>query len=171
MLNYNFNRKNYFNKNYTIDRIICSYRNASWALTSIFYLTSKPYNVLFYKIGVILSLLIFSLFVNSLYKKIENDKQALGKLVLIETVGIELLLIPTGGLTSPFIWYALNPILVSAIYLPSYFSWINLLFYLVTGVLMSFFVFNPANISLYQIFANNSYLILNRNYSQKFDIS
>ncbi len=144
----------------TIDRIICSYRHASWALTSIFYLTSRPYNVVFYKLGVILSLLIFSLFVNSLYKKIENDKQALGKLVLIETVGIEFLLIPTGGLTSPFIWYALNPILVSAIYLPSYFSWINLLFYLVTGVLMSFFVFNPANLSIYQIFANNSYLIL-----------
>ena len=161
MLNYNFNIKNYFNKNcMTIDGIICSYRYASWALTSVFYLTSKPYNAVFYKLGVILSLLIFSLVVNKLYIKIENDKQALGKLVVIETVGIELLLIPTGGLASPFIWYALNPILVSAIYLSYYFSWINLTFYLTTGTLINFSIFNPANLSIYQIFTNNSNIVL-----------
>lgn len=156
------NIKNYFRKNYiiTIETIICLYRYASWALTSIFYLTSKPYDVVFYKIGVIFTLLIFSLFINNLYIKLKDNRLSLGKLVLIETVGIEFLLMPTGGLISPFIWYALNPILISAIYLSSYFSWVNLIFYLVTGSIMSFLVFNPESISIIQIIANNSNLIL-----------
>ena len=152
----------FINKNsiLTTEKIICSYRYASWALTSIFYFTVKPYNVVNYKVGVIFSLFIFSLFINNLYIKIKNNKASLRKLVLIETVGIEFLLFPTGGLTSPFIWYALNPIITSAIYLSSYFSWVNLIFYLVTGSIMSSLLFNPYNITIFQIFAHNSNLIL-----------
>lgn len=34
-----------------------------------------------------------------------------------------LLVLPTGVLDSPFIWYAFNPILAAAIYLPGLYSW------------------------------------------------
>lgn len=154
--------KNFIHKNNILstEKIICSYRYASWALTSIFYFTVKPYNVLNYKVGVIFLLFVFSLFINNLYIKIKNNKASLRKLVLIETLGIEFLLLPSGGLTSPFIWYALNPIITSAIYLSSYFSWVNLIFYLVTGSIMSSFLFNPGNLTILQIYTNNSNLIL-----------
>ena len=141
-------------------RIIYVYRYLSWALTSSVYLTGRPYSIIFFKLGVILSLLISSKIVTDLYIKLKENKVKLRTLLLIETVGITLLLLPTGGLMSPFIWYALNPTLVSASYLPTYFCWVNLSFYLFTGSIMSFILFNPNNISILQMFADNSNLIL-----------
>lgn len=147
-------------KSLSIEKVICLYRYLSWALTSLVYLISKPYNVIHYKVGVIISLLVFSMLINNLYIKSFENKSSIKKLVLIETIGIEFLLLPTGGLTSSFIWYALNPILVSAIYLSSYFSWVNLLFYLITGSIMSYSLFNPDSIELLHIIHGNLNLIL-----------
>lgn len=144
----------------SISKIICFYRYLSWALTSIAYLTIKPYSVLHYKIGTIAALLVISMLINNLYVKSQDSKSYIKKLVLIETIGIEFLLLPTGGLLSPFIWYALNPILVSAIYLSAYFSWINLIFYLLTGSLMTFVLFNAESINIIQIILENFNLIL-----------
>ena len=48
---------------------------------------------------------------------------SLAGLILIETMGIALLLLPTGGLDSPFAWYALNPIIAAAVFLPGFLCW------------------------------------------------
>ena len=45
------------------------------------------------------------------------------KIVFAEIVGISLLIIPTGGLDSPFAWYALNPIIMAAYFAPGFYSW------------------------------------------------
>lgn len=141
-------------------KIIYAYRYISWALTSIVYLTGKPYSVLFFKLGVILSLLIFSKVIADLYIKLYENKTMIRTLVLIETLGITLLLFPTGGLDSPFIWYALNPTLVAASYLPAYFCWMNLVFYLLAGSAVSYILFNPESKPIAAMFADNSNLIL-----------
>jgi len=141
-------------------KIIYVYRYLSWALTSFVYLTGRPYSIIFFKLGVIVSLLISSKIITDLYIKYKGNKGMLRKLVLIETLGITLLLLPTGGLVSPFIWYALNPTLVAASYLPAYFYWMNLVFYLLTGSTMSYVLFNPNNNSIVVMFMNNSNLTL-----------
>jgi signal transduction histidine kinase len=48
-----------------------------------------------------------------------------------------LLLIPTGGISSPFIWYALNPVLTAASILTPLFCWGILTFYLGSATLIA----------------------------------
>lgn len=141
-------------------KIIYAYRYSSWGLTSIVYLTGKPYSIILFKLGVIISLFISSRIITDLYIRFKENKKIIGTLVLIETIGITLLLFPTGGLNSPFIWYALNPTLVAASYLMSYYCWLNLTFYLFAGTAMSYLLFNPSNISMWDIFISNSNLSL-----------
>ncbi|MDF2820308.1 MAG: hypothetical protein K0R15_749 [Clostridiales bacterium] len=123
-------------------------------------MTGRPYSIIFFKLGVIGSLFILTTIINDLYIKHMDNKGILKTLLLIETFGIALLLLPTGGLLSPFIWYALNPILVAACYLPTYFCWMNLIFYLTAGSTMSFFLFNSKNLNIITIVMNNYNIVL-----------
>ena len=149
------------NKSFSeVVKIIYAYRYLSWILTSFVYLLGKPYYIILYKLGVIISLFILTTLITDLYIKYKDNKAILKTFILIETFGITLLLLPTGGLLSPFIWYALNPILVAAYYLPVLFCWIILFFYLICGTVMSYFLFNPNNLSLINIIINYSNYIL-----------
>lgn len=141
-------------------KIIYAYRYFSWALTSFVYLIGKPNSLFIFKLGVILSLLISSAIFTDIYMKFKDNTKILKILLLSESLGITFLLLPTDGLASPFIWYALNPTLVAANYLPAYFCWINLGFFLLAGSIMTYFIFNPNHISLLSIFAENYNLTL-----------
>ncbi len=55
-------------------------------------------------------------------------------LIATETMGIALLILPTGGIQSPFVWYAVNPLLVASIFLPWSYCWKMLLLFLSTAV-------------------------------------
>lgn len=141
-------------------KIIYIYRYLSWTLTSLAYIMGGSFSNIIFKIIVIISLVISSKVITGLYIKFKDNMHILISLVLIETIGITFLLLPTGGLTSPFIWYALNPTLVSASYLPIYFCWVNLMFYLLVGTVMSYYLFNPNSMDFVGMFAANSNLIL-----------
>lgn len=141
-------------------KIIYIYRYLSWTLTSLAYIMGGSFSNIIFKIIVIISLLISSKVITGLYIKFKENMHILISLVLVETIGITFLLLPTGGLNSPFIWYALNPTLVSASYLPIYFCWVNLMFYLLVGTVMSYYLFNPNSMDLVWMFAANSNLIL-----------
>jgi NarL family two-component system sensor histidine kinase LiaS len=141
-------------------KIIYAYRYLSWALTSFVYLTGNPNSVFIFKFGVILSLFVSSFIFTDLYMKYKESTKTLKILLLSETLGITFLLLPTNGLSSPFIWYALNPTLVAANYLPAYFCWFNLVFFLLTGSIMTYFIFNPNHISLLSVLAKNYNLTL-----------
>lgn len=141
------------------DKIICLYRYISWFLTSAVYLVGKPNTIIYLKLGVIISLFISSKLITKLYIRLKENKPLIKTLVLIETVGITLLLIPTGGIFSPFIWYALNPTLVAATYLPLLFCWLNLLFYLYAGYMISL-LFNSDYINIILFLFENYNLIL-----------
>lgn len=140
--------------------IIYAYRYLSLALTSFVYIAGKPYSIIFFKLGVIVSLFISSKIITDLYIKYKENKVVLKTLVLVETLGITLLLLPTGGLKSPFIWYALNPTLVAACYLHTCFCWINLAFYLFIGLIMSYTLFNSNNIGILEMIIDNSNIVL-----------
>jgi len=52
-----------------------------------------------------------------LYRISFEMKWRLNFLLLVEIIGISVLMIPTGGLDSPFIWYFLNPLLIISCYM------------------------------------------------------
>ena len=112
------------------------YRYGSWFITSMFYVLGPPHSPLFFKVGVAVSLGLAIKPTLCLYEEGQSSQVTMVKLMIIETLGIALLLIPTGKLDSPFIWYALNPVLVAASFLPFYLSWLNLITYLIISILI-----------------------------------
>jgi signal transduction histidine kinase len=78
-------------------------------------------------------------------------------LLVIESLGICILLIPTGSINSPFLWYAINPIIIAASLFPIYYGWIILVCYIVTSII----AFTKAGIPVRsEIFEENSHLFL-----------
>lgn len=105
-------------------RVLKLFRYISWFLTSIFYLrSSSGYPVLF-QIVVVLGLLLASWVAVRLYSHSKKNLANIFGTIVIDTlfVGI-LLLIPTGGINSPFMWYALNPVFMAISLLPVIYCW------------------------------------------------
>lgn len=118
------------------------YRFASWFLTSFFYLISMPDSPLYFKLVVVASLFVAGKLIVDLTKGYRENPVLLKGILAIETIGILLLLIPTGGIESPFIWYALNPVLVAGSLLNPFFSWGILMFFLTTSTSIYLWFFN-----------------------------
>lgn len=141
-------------------RIVFIYRYVSWVLSSLFYIMDTPRAPLLLKIGVIISLFIAAKITLGFYNRHSDNKRILRQIVIIETIGIAILLIPTGGLESPFIWYAISAVLVAAIYFPIYFSWINLLFYMSAAIVINYWFVNGLKVPLASILQGNFHLFL-----------
>lgn len=141
-------------------KIIHTYRLFSWFLTSIFYFLGNPPSHWIFKMGVIILLFISAKITIEVYNKYDRNFKIERSFIFMETMGIILLLLPTGGANSPFIWYALNPVLISASFLSYYFCWFNLLCYLSASIIISFLFFNLNNDSLTTMVSRYSHLIL-----------
>jgi two-component system, NarL family, sensor histidine kinase LiaS len=120
--------------------IINIYRFLSWFLTSLFFLINSPSNFNVFKFTFVSLLFFSSLIIVWLYEKVKHIKWRIIVLLLIEMIGISLLLIPTGALDSPFLWYALNPVLLAASVLPASYSWLILMFYLGSTSITSYII-------------------------------
>ena len=132
------------------------YRYLSWALTSAMYLfTVQRFNFSF-AIVVVLTLLLAGHFAGNFYQGVGLTRRLAVNLILVETTGIALLLIPTGGLNSPFIWYALNPIFMAALMLPVKYCWLVLTSFLGAATLGSVLLFKEP---LAGVWSGRSWLI------------
>ena len=69
------------------------------------------------------------------YALYQRKNQAVKVLAFLETIGITGLVIYTGGLGSPFVWYMLIPLVLSSMHLPYPYTWAFLLLFL-SGSLM-----------------------------------
>lgn len=132
------------------------YRYISLILTSFFYLVGPQPSFVF-KAGVVAALGVAAWILTDLQRRYLEHTKIVKMIVLIETLGVTLLLIPTGGISSPFIWYALNPVLVAAILLTPRFSWMTLTFYLATAT--ATFIANR-NDSIIVVLEDQSYFYL-----------
>ncbi len=140
-------------------RIIYLYRYISLIITSIFYMLGEPRGPFVYKMGVVISLYIAARVITCLYIRYNESQSAIKKIILAETFGITLLLIPTGGLNSSYIWYALNPVLVAASFLPPAFYWANLVFYIFTATFISY-IFNLQSVEMAALLNDNYQILL-----------
>ena len=119
-----FNKIEFFN-NPDLASLLSFYRYLSLFITSSFYLARLSANF-FLQLGVCCCLFIEAYIFLRLYyaKKSHNTERKL--LILLETWGLAYVLSVTGGMASPFLWYVINPILLSATLMPIYYCWLML---------------------------------------------
>jgi NarL family two-component system sensor histidine kinase LiaS len=127
------------------NKLILFYRYVSLSLTSLVYLIGDSGLSFFYKCAVVLSLFAAAKLISSLYDTAPRKSWQMQAIVGIEMAGILLILLPTGGWSSPFTWYAFNPVLVAALYLSPIFCWLLLGGFYVITTLITFLAFNPRN--------------------------
>lgn len=137
--------------------LVLMYRHVSLILTSVFFLATNHYTSFIFKLSVIVCLYIATLILTNLLRKYIENVIVIKWIIIIETIGLTLLLIPTGGILSPFIWYALNPVLIAASFQSAIVCWGILTIYLSSATFIAFMFFN---IKLSTIFEEYSYIYL-----------
>ena len=145
--------------NLTVEKVPVAYRYISCLITSILYLIadySESMNVNIYKMIVILMLWTMTVFINEIY--MDSDRPKYG-VAMMETFGLTLLFIPTGGLDSPFIWYALNTVLLLGSY-RILLSWLVLGFYFTAGFIISATLYNHDNMTLVRFLWTKSEMVM-----------
>lgn len=120
------------------------------------YLLDVPRFNLSVALGVVIALLLAGHLASRFYQRLDLTRNLAVTLILVETIGIALLLIPTGGLSSPFIWYSLNPILMAALMLAIPYCWLVLTVFLGAATLGSVLLFGE---SLQEVWAGRSWAI------------
>lgn len=141
-------------------KIIYLYRYFSLIITSFFYIIGNLQTPLIHKLIIVTCLSISSIILNHLYVKSCSMKNIIRMLVVIETLGNVVILIPSGGLNSPYILYSLNTILVTLYYLDLFYCLADLLIYLVFSTGVSILIFNQKEGNIVSIMWKNSNLII-----------
>ena len=151
--------KSFFEDKSDESKILVVYRFISLFITSAFYILNQPEHGFTKKMIIIGCLLVSSVILSYLYPAYEKSKNSIKTLLLIEIIGNIILLIPSGGLKSPFIWYSLNTILISAIFLKKMYGWINFLLYLISyGIIIN--IFTNTNYYTLKVVKDESNLLL-----------
>jgi len=124
------------NNNIEYSRILFIYRYSSFIVTSVFFMMENS-DLTAGKNGFIVCCIgISAVIINYLYINNLDRKNVVLFLLFIETIFNVIILIPSGGIESPYIWYSLNTILISSITQKRIICWLNLFIYIFgsTGV-------------------------------------
>lgn len=124
-------------KSLSKDRIVSLYRYLSLFITSLLYFIVNENHSDLRKILIIVLLTITTIILNYLFSDTKNSVNKTKVLIIIESLGNVLILIPGGGLASPFVWYSLNTILIASIRLKYRYAWINLFVYIITATFIT----------------------------------
>jgi len=119
-----------FRKQPEIIKLIYLYRFISLLCTSFFYITGVTTHSVERKFFIIICITMSSIILSNLYLKNKGLQKHIILLVFIETVGNIIILIPSGGIRSPYVWNCLNTILIASVELKRYYCWVNLGIYL-----------------------------------------
>lgn len=141
-------------------RTICIYRYFSLLLTSVFYLMNTGQYLLPYGILVVGCLVVAALALNYLYIRYESINRIIKLLITVEIISNVIILIPTGGLESPYIWYSLNTVLITAYFLNTRYFAFNLFAYTGFLAVTSFYISQDTEAGITDFFYSNSNLIL-----------
>ncbi|MGB7606313.1 MAG: ATP-binding protein [Lutisporaceae bacterium] len=141
-------------------RIIFLYRYFSLCITSTAYFISSTNHSIENRFLIIACIIIASIILNYLYLLNYKSEFAIKVLVFIETIGNSILLIPSGGLESPYVLLALNTIIITSLILSQIYCWITLFIYLSCSTFLAYLLFNNGNISFSNLLYSESYLIV-----------
>ncbi|QUH25264.1 sensor histidine kinase [Serpentinicella alkaliphila] len=140
-------------------KITFIFRYLTLLITSLFYLFGSVEHSFLRKWIIIFCISLSAIVLNLLYIKSEQSKYNTIVLILIETIGNSAILIPSGGLNSPYVWYSLNTILVAAVKLDYKVCWLNLAIYLFNSTYITNLLVNE-QVNLFEAFVKESNLIL-----------
>lgn len=115
-------------------KMLIFYRFLSLCITSFFYFISDFNHTVQRKLFILISISISAIILAYLYIANESEEKKVKALILLETVGNCLILIPSGGLNSPYVWYALNTIMITAIKLKKKYCLMNLAAYVAISI-------------------------------------
>lgn len=138
------------NEAVNIQRSLRISRGLIFMLTSAFYLAGPPFSPVMIKLGVVLAVFLATILAQNLFdnwnimglykitpsaedfpvRRPNEQYMPVLKLIVLETTGALMLMLPTGGLDSPFVWYAFNPIVTATVFLPALYCWGTLLLFL-----------------------------------------
>ncbi|AOT70187.1 sensor histidine kinase [Geosporobacter ferrireducens] len=128
-------KNNLFINNKTQEtQMLIFYRALSIVITSFFYFIGDLNHSIERKLFLIGTICISAVVFIYLYTNAGEDKHKIKLLVLLETVGNCLILIPSGGFNSPYVWYALNTIMITAVKLDNSYCFLNLTAYLFISI-------------------------------------
>jgi signal transduction histidine kinase len=122
-------------------KVLYSYRFISLFITSLFFFFGSSSQSIVTKAFIITCISVSAIILNYLYISSYESKNKILVLVIIETIGNNIILIPSGGINSPYVWYSLNTLLVAGINLGNKYIWLSLFIYLFgsTGLFLSIF--------------------------------
>jgi NarL family two-component system sensor histidine kinase LiaS len=155
-------KKKLYWDNLELASLLSYYRYISLFITSGFYLCGPPPSPLYLKAGVCFCLLLEAFLFIRFYNN-ENGSTWGKKLFLfVETSGLSFILILTGGLDSPFLWYAVNPILLAVTLAPAYFCWALMgAFLFCSALLQQFNIYGPdASGASFVFWPDRAYLVV-----------
>jgi len=125
----------------SIEYIAYSYRYISVLITSIFFIIFTNYAIP-KKTIIIILIIIASITLNYLYYNSKKDNKYILILLMMETFCTAIIIIVTGGLSSPFIWYTFNSMIVCFMMLSSIkYSLLCLLTYLISSTIIPYIIF------------------------------
>lgn len=138
--------------------LLSFYRYASLFLTSVLFLLGPPPSPLYLKVGISCCLFLEAFAIIRLYNAKDVTARTKKLLIFIETIGLAFMLIISGGLDSPFLWYSINPILLAITLAPAYFCWAMLaVFIFFASFLQRFSIYRPE--TFFMIWPERSYFI------------
>jgi len=137
------------------------YRFASLAFC-LLLLAFYPENLLqpLFRLGWAVVLPITAVMMVFLYERCWKNINVMFALILAELFGISFLLATTGGFHGPFLWYALNPFIVSTAFFPFAMAWPFLGFLLAITFSWKTALYS-STITTMEILSNNFYPALN----------
>ncbi len=128
-------KDNFLAKNKTEEmQMLIFYRALSVVITSFFYFIGDFDHSIQRKLFIMGTICISAALLTYLYANVGENKKKIKLLVLLETAGNCLILIPSGGLNSPYVWYALNTIMITSIKLDNSYCFLNMVAYLFISI-------------------------------------
>lgn len=135
----------------SIQRLFDLYRIVVWLCTSIAYLYQKDRLDIGLKAIVAILIGISSIGMISLYSKKNLKAKQILAILLIDFLGALLILIPTGGIYSPFVWYAITPIMMGMLHF-KFIKCIEMtLVYYISALCITYVFFNQEGLGLFSI--------------------
>ena len=161
MKNYRFSSKiSFIREQPDAVKIVLFYRCLTLLIISFFYLAAQSNHSFGGRAFIVVSIAISSIIASYLYMKNSGHTYKIILLLVAETLGNSFILIPSGGINSPYVWYTLNTILIASIELNRKYCWLNLGIYVSVSTWASYFIVNSEKANLISIINKESSIIL-----------
>lgn len=125
-------------KNTNIMKVLIIYRYICLVITSVFYILGVQKHILEQRLIIIVGMTFTAVLAHYLYMQNKGNKKKIGLIILIETIGNCILIIPSGGLQSPYIWYILSTIIMAGIEMGFWYLLGNTVIYLICMISTSY---------------------------------